>query len=153
MKVMFICSINPFLAEGESVFYYKALARMLHGGEEFSAGYFMPMVDRFDLNSVFDRHIVELITSELDDVLNHGTRIGVLLRPSQRWTLGLFIGPNLVIGSPSGRRMPGRGVARVCAAKSTEAFLVWFLAEETGRHYWTNLARLHCLFLILKNIR
>ena len=123
-----------FLAEGESVFYYKALARMLHGGEEFSAGYFMPMVDRFDLNSVFDRHIVELITSELDDVLNHGTRIGVsIATESALDTRFVHWLRTWLLARPLAAECLVVELPEYVLQKSTEAFLAWFsLAEETG---------------------
>ncbi|ARU55067.1 signal transduction diguanylate cyclase/phosphodiesterase [Oleiphilus messinensis] len=62
-----------------SVLYYKALARMEINDKLTEAAVFLPMVDRFDLHTEFDKLIVRKVIQVLDEHLHYGARVGLTL--------------------------------------------------------------------------
>ncbi len=131
----FLLHYQPvFMAKDEPVYYYKALARLRRHGEEYSAGMFMPMVDRFDLHVAFDQHILALAVSELDEVLAHGAKLGVSISTDSALDSGFVKWVRSTLAEhPLAAQCLVLEIPEYVLQKSSDAFATWFeIAEQTG---------------------
>jgi len=94
----------PVIASDQQLLHFEAPVRLLYEGEEFSAGTFLPWINRLELSSDLDRHVVDLalrLISAEQKPLAINLSVGALVEPA----FVLWLSDHLAAAGPAAENL------------------------------------------------